>query len=220
MAGDPIIRPYRSADRSAVRRICCETGDRGDPVESLYSDRELVADIVTRYYTDFEPDCSWVAEVNGSVAGYLTGALSTRRYARVMARRIVAPAALRALLRGALLRAETWRMLRSGFRNLRNHGRRFQGDLDRFPAHIHINLLPDARGRGMGRQLLRAFSELAASRAVAGVHVTVRADHPRGIAFFRRMGFAEIGGFPIVLPARGGVLEERVIIYARSLPLE
>ena len=67
------IRLYESRDRAAVRRICCETADNGGPVEGFFRDRELVADLVTRYYTDFEPESCWVAEVAGAMSACSDG---------------------------------------------------------------------------------------------------------------------------------------------------
>jgi hypothetical protein len=75
-----LIRPYGPADRPAVRRICEDTADRGAPLAWLRQDREFVVDLVTRYYTDYEPESTWVAESDGRVIGYLTAALDNRLY--------------------------------------------------------------------------------------------------------------------------------------------
>jgi len=70
---DHTIRPYEQRDREVVRRICCETGFLGEPIDAVFSDREVFADFLTRYYTDIEPESSWVGEKNGQVVGYLLG---------------------------------------------------------------------------------------------------------------------------------------------------
>lgn len=92
-----IIRPYAAGDREAVRRICCDTADAGHPVESFFSDRELIADLLMNYYTDYEPESVWVAEqaagpvitggpaiadepaIAGEMVGSLTGCCDTCR---------------------------------------------------------------------------------------------------------------------------------------------
>lgn len=217
MKDSPLIRPYRPADREAIRTICCETADRGEPIENLFSDREIVADLVTRYYTEFEPQSCWVAEVGGKVVGYLTAAIETRQFARHMVWHIALPAILRAIGRGALFRMETWRMVQAGVRNIRSQTRRLHADLDGFPAHVHINLLREVRGLGTGSELMGTFLNHAASFGVPGVHATVRADHPGGRRFFERMGFAEVGGYAVTLPIRGGIQKVRTLIYARTI---
>ncbi|MBV9463698.1 MAG: GNAT family N-acetyltransferase [Verrucomicrobiae bacterium] len=67
-----VIRPYRPEDRDAIRKLCCETGFLGEPIYSIFSDRKAFADYLTRYYTDWEPESTWVGAVGGEVVGYLT----------------------------------------------------------------------------------------------------------------------------------------------------
>ncbi|MEY2555814.1 MAG: hypothetical protein QOF93_958, partial [Verrucomicrobiota bacterium] len=50
------IRSYRKTDRDAVRRLCCQTGFLGTPIDPVYEDRQLFADFLTTYYTDWEPE--------------------------------------------------------------------------------------------------------------------------------------------------------------------
>ncbi len=40
------LRQYREEDRREVRRICCETGFLGYPIDPIYQDRELFADLL------------------------------------------------------------------------------------------------------------------------------------------------------------------------------
>ena len=64
-----VIRNYRPSDREAVRALCCSTGFLGEPIDPVYEDRELFADFLTTYYTDHEPESSFVLEVNGEICG-------------------------------------------------------------------------------------------------------------------------------------------------------
>ena len=56
-----------------MRRLCCETGFLGEPIDPVYQDRELFADFLTTYYTDHEPESSFVMDANGELHGYLLG---------------------------------------------------------------------------------------------------------------------------------------------------
>src|ERR1044071_4224803 len=67
------IRGFRASDRAAVRRLCCETGFLGTPIDPVYEDHELFADFLTTYYTDHEPESSFVLELEGEICGYLLG---------------------------------------------------------------------------------------------------------------------------------------------------
>ncbi len=60
-----------------------------------------------------------------------------------------------------------------------------------YPAHLHIDLLPQAQGRGLGRELLRTFGEELIVREVPGVHLGVGEANVGAAAFYRRLGFDE-----------------------------
>lgn len=72
------LRQYQDLDREEVRRICCETGFLGSPVDRIYQDRELFADLFTDAYLDYEPEWTLIAENEGLVAGYLMGSVDPR----------------------------------------------------------------------------------------------------------------------------------------------
>src|SRR4051812_40975323 len=70
---DFAIRSYRPSDRGAVRRLCCQTGFLGEPIDPVFQDHELFADFLTSYYTDKEPESSFVLEIDGEIRGFLLG---------------------------------------------------------------------------------------------------------------------------------------------------
>lgn len=191
-----IIRPYEPRDRAAVRRICCETADSGKPVERFFHDREVFGDLLTRYYTDVEPESSWVVEEDGRVVGYLTGCLDTRRFLRVMIWRIVPAAVVRACGRGTLFQGMTRRLLAANWR-MALGGTASDGELlNNFPAHLHVNLQNGFRGQQAGRRLVEAFCAQARTMSVAGIHLQVSADNEAGCRFFGRLGFRELSRQP------------------------
>jgi GNAT superfamily N-acetyltransferase len=65
----------------------------------------------------------------------------------------------------------------------------------RYPAHLHINLAPASRNRGLGARLIAAFAARAAGAGAGGVHV-VTARSARNVRFYRRCGFTEVGSAP------------------------
>src|SRR5438270_12378793 len=74
------IRGYRASDRTAVRNLCCATGFLGDPIDPVFQDHELFADFLTTYYTDQEPESSFVLEVDREIRGYLLGSRKPLRH--------------------------------------------------------------------------------------------------------------------------------------------
>ncbi len=179
------IRNYRTSDRDEVRRLCCQTGFLGEPIDPVYEDRELFADFLTTYYTDHEPESSFVIESDGELRGYLLGSRKPLRnqvysfYQNICL-------FLRALLRYPRYNARSRRfilwLLMNGWREVPAAPRR--------TPHFHINLLPEARKVSTTRALLSAyFSYLYRSgeKRVYGQIVTF--ESRRGEKMFERYGF-------------------------------
>ena len=64
--------------------------------------------------------------------------------------------------------------------------------VDRYPAHLHINLLPRLRGQGIGRALLDRWLDAVAALGAKGAHLVVGTRNERAMRFYRAYGFAEI----------------------------
>jgi GNAT superfamily N-acetyltransferase len=208
-----IIRPYKESDRSTVRRIAIETSDRGEQNQLLFSDPDVLADVLTRYYTDFEPHSLWVAECAGSVVGYLTGCMDPTRNKLMIVFRVIPTALFRSIMSGALWRRETWRLFGALLRTW------FQGEfppnssMGEYPAHLHINIHGDFRGQQIGKKLIEHFLQQARSAGVHGVHAGIRENNRGAIRFFERMGFHEVGAQTIFLPSSDGYQVRKTLIF-------
>lgn len=207
-----IIRKYRPQDREAVREISWNTADKGRTVDLYFHDHEAVADFLTRYYTDWEPQALWVAECEGAVVGYLTGCLNTRHCDRVIARKVVPAAVFGAIRRGALWRAETWRLL-AAFARTALAGGRPKVDLNEYPAHLHINLRQGFRGCGLGRKLVEQFRWQVQKQGIRGIHLVAWGENDQGRRFFEAMGFRLLRQQPLVLPEGRGFKRTSTVIY-------
>lgn len=67
-----------------------------------------------------------------------------------------------------------------------------------FPAHAHrgslaMGLIPEFRGRGLGRRLIEAALEQARERDFLRVELSVHADNVAAIALYEKVGFATEG---------------------------
>ena len=163
------IRKYHVRDRAVVREICWQTAFMGQSIAYAYSDRESWVDMYTRYYTDSEPESAWVAvDAEDEVCGYLLSSMDTRQ-----AESEVSIALRHSVRRFLWLRLGTagfwWRALWDSLMDLAEP-KRPRVDLTRYPAHVHCNLLPRARGKGVGRALFEAFHAELKARGVPGVH--------------------------------------------------
>jgi hypothetical protein len=179
------IRSYRPSDRAAVRKLCCDTGFLGDPIDPVFEDRELFADFLTTYYTDHEPESSFVLEIGGQIRGYLLGSrkpLQNQLYA--FAQNVV-------LFFRALLHYPTYHQRSRKFiRWVICYGWREVPATPRLTPHFHVNLRPDARKVSTTRALMSAYLNYLyhfGERRVYGQIVTF--ESRRGEKLFERYGF-------------------------------
>ena len=198
----PVIRAYRDSDKESVRKICSDTADLGKPVENFFYDREIFADMVISYYTDFEPGSLWVAQDGQRVVGYLSGCLDTARYIRILLLKIIPKVLFRAIKSGALWHKDTVCLVKSAFKSIRLGGLNRKDISTLYPAHLHINLEDDYRHKGFGKVLVEKFIDQARLARKSGVHASTSFDNQPARNFFERMGFSMIGKYPMSRPGR------------------
>lgn len=225
------IRPYEPRDRAAVREICRVTayGGVGGGTEGIV-EPGLFVDLMTRAWTDFAAGPLWVAEERERVVGFLAGGLDARRFRRVQVWRVVPAAVLRSLGAGLLARRELWRLAAglpgflAGFlaagRRAGNAAAAAEDSaeaVDRYPGHLHVNLLAGARGRAVGRRLVEGFLAEARRQGVPGVHAVVYASNEGGRRFFERLGFHPLRRQAAFKPPPAGGGREWKILYGRRV---
>ena len=186
------IRLYRPSDRHGLRQICCDTADAGQPVERFFPDRVVFGDLLTTYYTEFEPQSTFIADNDGEVVGYTTGCLDTKRFLSVMKWRIVPVVLVKALLRGTLWHPQTVHLLRTNLGLWLKGGHRTRPTLNDYPAHLHVNLRQGFRGQRLGPRLVEKFCERARDGGALGVHAGVSAENAHACHFFEGLGFVEL----------------------------
>jgi ribosomal protein S18 acetylase RimI-like enzyme len=210
----PAIRPYRPEDRAAVRRICFATGFLGDPADGYWRDAESFADVWSGYYTDREPESAFVAVEGGEVVGYLLGCVDSRRAPSPRA-----AVARQLWRRQLLLRPGTAGFFWRAFADVLREPSAPSGDLadPRFPSHLHIDLLPPARGRGAGRALMEAWLERLRSLGSPGCQLGTFAENTAAVRFFERMGFARHGPparVPGMRTPAGARMHQQILVRA------
>lgn len=189
------IRPYRSADRASLSDICVKTADAGRDATGLFDDDELWGLIFAIPYVERAPDLAWVVEADdGRVVGYIVAADDTDAFERwfrddwwpQFAARFPRPA------------APTTREHKTiEYAYARRPGR--ESNAGEYPAHLHIDLLPEAQGQGLGRRLLETlFAELR-RRGVLGLHLGIDPVNRGAAKFYERIGMER-------LPAERGAI--------------
>jgi ribosomal protein S18 acetylase RimI-like enzyme len=151
------IRPYVEGDRPAIRRLCWETGFLGNPIDPVFQDRELFADLFTAAYLEHEPEWALVAELDHRIVGYLLGSISSH-FDFVLMRKgfpIAAKMVFR-LLTGRYVghprsaRFVRW-LLTVGYQEQPKHPPN--------AAHFHFDLENRIRGLGIAQRLWHVYEQ-------------------------------------------------------------
>jgi ribosomal protein S18 acetylase RimI-like enzyme len=161
-----------------------------EPADWYWRHAESLAEIWTGYYTDYEAESTFVAVRNGGIIGYLTGCIDSR----------LAPSPERAIARAAwrhalFLRPGTAGFLWRGLKDSLLQAGTLSGELAdrRWPSHLHIYLVSEARGRGAGSALMEAWFAQLRDAGSAVCHLGTLLENRRAIGFFERMGFRRFG---------------------------
>jgi ribosomal protein S18 acetylase RimI-like enzyme len=209
----PRIRPYQPGDLAALREICVRTGYRGGDATGHYRDPQVLPAVFAEPYAVLASGIVFVADAGtgalpqalaawevpppgpsrtwGSVIGYIVGTADSAAFYDALraewlptvAGRFPAPAPdappgdLDETIRGLLHYPE--RMLVPEI-------------AARYPAHLHIDLLPEGQRRGLGRRLMNAYLDALRQRGVPGVHLAMDPANTGARAFYDRLGFTEL----------------------------
>ncbi len=188
-AGQFRIRPARTDDHDEVDRlynICLWTGAEGDGAQHLYEDPRLLGEIYLGAYLAFEPELAFVLETDdGSALGYVLGARDTVGFEEV-------------------LKQQWWPALQERYplgsfpggshdeklvRMIHSPQQTDPASIEGFPAHLHVDILPEGRGGGNGRRLLETLFAALRDLGVEGVHLNVSPENTHAIGFYEHLGF-------------------------------
>ncbi|MDR6904855.1 ribosomal protein S18 acetylase RimI-like enzyme [Agromyces sp. 3263] len=192
--GHPFIRPYRPGDRDAVFEICLRTAAGGGDATGVYSDDSLMPEVFALPYVTYDPDLAFVVDDgrDGRALGYIIGVADTRTFVEWWKREWTPGFRERHPSPGASTGREP------GFTEAQlidagtNPDRMLIAEVDAYPAHLHIDLLPELQGQGLGRRLIDTLREALAARGVPAVHLGMDAANTAARAFYDRLGFHEL----------------------------
>lgn len=202
----PQIRPYRPADLDGLYDVCVKTADVGTDATGMLEDDRLWGDLFAVPYAVRDPELCWVVESDdGRVIGYLVATDDTDAFAGWFrdewwpARRVLYRAS------GAAEPTAQDRFLGYGDRVAPGA----DPDASTHPAHLHIDLLPETQGMGLGRRLIDTLLGELGRRGVPALHLGMNPDNLAAGAFYERLGFEPLPAgegsavYGIRIPAAG-----------------
>lgn len=189
------VRGYRDSDRTALADIFGRAG-AGTPSAELWGHSESEAAIYLTPYLDREPQHASVALADGEIVGYLVGAADTASFPSEDDRFRAAMREHRVMNSFTAQRFFARAALDSALDRLRR--RPMPNDLSdpAYPAHLHIDLVPEARGAGLGRALMQRYLGQLRDAGVPGCHLGTLVENEPAVRFFTAMGFTPHGPTP------------------------
>lgn len=188
---ETVIRPARPGDEAGAYHVCLKTGDFGADGEPLYGeDPDALGRVFVGPYLQFEPELSLVLEDGEGICGYALGALDSHAfYARYEAEWRPRLCAHFPAPSGA---PDGWTPLQQVYDGYHHPDYFCPEPYDAFPSHLHIDLLPRAQGRGLGRRMLEHLMDTLRWRGSPGAHLGVSVRNTRARGFYERLGFREL----------------------------
>jgi ribosomal protein S18 acetylase RimI-like enzyme len=199
MAEAAFIRQAYGADVPYLYEICLKTGDNGKDASGLFHDPLLIGQYYAAPYFFRDPALCFVVE-DRVPQGYIVAAEDTIAFRQWLATVWLPP------LQRRYRDPYPPEKIRSSYERLVRN--RFYSPLiidpsplwlSSYPAHLHIDILPDYQRQGLGAKLLAALFEELDRRGCPGVHLVAGMDNPNAIAFYKKQGLETIAEAPWAL---------------------
>ncbi|MGH9133420.1 MAG: GNAT family N-acetyltransferase [Ilumatobacteraceae bacterium] len=185
------VRPFAPPhDTAPLYFVCLRTADAGRDATHLHGDPALPGHVWLGAYLVLQPDLAWVVDDgDGRPVGYVVGTADTTAFQELCER-------------------AWWPRLRERFpaggsssatsadqelvRLIHDPPSTPAAVVATHPSHLHIDLLPESQGAGIGRVLMETLFAALAERGSTGVSVGVDATNAHALGFYRHLGFVDL----------------------------
>ncbi len=186
------IRPAIVQDLPGAYRVCLKTGDSGTDATHEFHNPDLLGQVFVGPYIVGEPENAFVVADEDGIAGYALAVRDTRAFEAWAEEHWWPPLREQYPLKPGPSSGEASADA-SVIRLIHSPPRAEDEVVARFPAHLHIDLLPRVHKQGYGRQLIEILLATLSERGAAGVHLGVGLQNVNAIEFYRHLGFETVG---------------------------
>ena len=148
-------------------------------VRTGQGDPAILADVYAAPYLRFDPSLAWVVDEGAGAEGYIIATADSADFERFYRDEWV-----RGVEHDPLI-----------------------AEVDDYPAHLHIDLLPRVQGSGYGRALIEVLVTELRARGIRGLHLRMDPTNIGAKAFYLRIGFAELSSSSPENPVLGRRLD-------------
>lgn len=168
-----VIRKARKSDLKEVEYICRMTAGEGSRRDEHRG--RVVSKTYSSYYIEHDCDCCFVLTDDADLpVGYILCAPNAAKFKKIYKKKYV---------------PEIYSLSKRDGREAFFIPYSYMLFSKKYPAHLHINLMPDYQGVGYGSTLMRElFSELD-RRRIRGVMLEVDSYNTGAVEFYKKHGF-------------------------------
>ncbi len=176
------IREITQKDVERVKFICKETAPHKENNDEVTG--EIIANTYATYYVREEPEVCFGLEADGLLVGYIICSANVKKFKKNFRKTDLKE--IKKLNKASA--AESW-FIPFPYMVFKS----------KYPAHLHINLLPEYQGKGYGTEMLETLFAALKERGINGVMLLASAENKGAIKFYKR------NGFKTLVTAFGGV---------------
>jgi GNAT superfamily N-acetyltransferase len=141
-------------------------------------------------YLKFEPGLSLVLEDGEGICGYAFGAFDSKEFFRRYETECRPGLVKEFAMPGG--EREKWNRVQQTHSWYHEPDYFMPEPYEKYPSHLHIDLLPRAQGRGFGRKMLEEIMRRLRARGSPGAHLGVSEVNAAAVGFYRKLGFEEL----------------------------
>jgi len=187
---DLSIRSFKESDLPALYEICLKTGDSGKDASSIYKDPKLLGHFYAAPYAILKTKLVYILAKDDVPIGYIIGTDDSQEFFRITEEKWFPQLRRQYSLPNGTDNSPDARIIR-----LIHKGHVPRPELLSYPAHLHIDILPEGQGKGMGRKLIEVFKNKLIEMNVTALHLEVGKRNTDAIKFYEKVGFNMIKEF-------------------------
>ena len=184
------IRRCEPRDVDAAYNVCLRTGEDGEDASYAFDDPKALGHIFVGPYLQLEPQLAFVLEDPQGVCGYALGALDSKKFYDAYLNQWLPK--IRERHPEPTGDPAQWTRTQKLYSDYYHPEIFMPEPCNQYPSHLHIDLLPHARGRGLGREMMNVLLAELASKGSPGVHLGMGVANVRAEQFYKKLGFHEL----------------------------
>ncbi|MFX0090519.1 MAG: GNAT family N-acetyltransferase [Candidatus Hodarchaeota archaeon] len=188
-----IFRQCQKKDQNEIQNVCYQTGYMGEDLtgKDLFNDQRLFGYLFCLYYPRYEAEHGFVAvdtNNNNRIVGYILGSPDSKKQGKQFNRKMVWRIALRLYLFTRWKYPESFRAVQS-FRKIASQENEPGNLYEKYPAHLHIDILPEYQRKGIGSRLMQVFEQHMRDLGVPGIHLGTSNHNTKALPFYKKQGY-------------------------------